>query len=166
VKVTLDDGTALAYDDTGSGERTLLMTHGLGCDRTFMAPQVAYFQDRYRVVNVDLRGHGESDKPDQDYHPDVQAEDLAQLCAKLGITKPVLVGHSLGGVVGLRLAHLHPDLLAALVSIDAAWAVPATVAEPPAASRRKGGVATTSSEAEVSAAAGMTTPIVSGARMA
>ena len=47
-----------------------------------------------------------------------------------------------------------------------AMKVPATVAEPPAASRRNGGVATTSSEAEVSAAAGMTTPIVSGARMA
>lgn len=123
MKLTLHDGVQLAYDDSGSGDRTIVMTHGLGCDRTFMAPQVAHYEGRYRVINVDLRGHGESDKPDQDYHPDVQAEDIAELCAQLGLVKPVLVGHSLGGVVGLRLAHLHPDLLSALVSIDGAWAV-------------------------------------------
>jgi pimeloyl-ACP methyl ester carboxylesterase len=129
MKVTLDDGTALGYDDVGVGARTLLFTHGLGCDRSFMAPQVDYFSKRYRILNVDLRGHGESDKPLQDYHPDVQASDLAEMCAKLGISRPVLVGHSLGGVVGLRLAHLHPELLAGLVALDAAIAVPAEVAE-------------------------------------
>jgi pimeloyl-ACP methyl ester carboxylesterase len=129
VKIRLDNGITLGYDDAGGGSRALLFTHGLGCNRKFMAPQVGYFSDRYRIVNVDLRGHGESDKPRQDYHPDVQAHDLAQLCARLGITRPVLVGHSLGGVVGLRLAHLYPDLLSGLIALDAAIAVSPEVAE-------------------------------------
>lgn len=51
------------------------------------------------------------------------------MCAKLGIRRPVLVGHSLGGVVGLRLAHLYPELLAGLVTLDAAIAVGPEVAE-------------------------------------
>jgi len=129
VKITLDDGCSLVYDDLGSGARTIVMTHGLGCDRTFMAPQVEHYQDRYRVINVDLRGHGESDKPDQDYNPDVQARDIAEMCAKLGIDKPILVGHSLGGVINLRIAALFPDLPAAIVSLDGAWAPTAGVQE-------------------------------------
>jgi pimeloyl-ACP methyl ester carboxylesterase len=129
VKITLEDGITLGYDDVGAGPRTLLFTHGLGCDRSFMAPQVGYFSDRYRIINVDLRGHGESDKPQQDYHPDVQADDLARLCTKLGITRPVLVGHSLGGVVGLRLAHLYPELLSGLIALDSAIAVTPEVAD-------------------------------------
>ena len=129
MKVTLDNGITLGYDDAGTGTQTLLFTHGLGCDRGFMAPQVDYFSDRYRTINVDLRGHGESDKPRQDYHPDVQAHDLAQLCTKLGITRPILIGHSLGGVVGLRLAHLCPDLLSGLIALDSAIAVTPEAAE-------------------------------------
>lgn len=129
MKVTLNDGTTLGYDDTGAGARTLVLTHGLGCDRSFMAPQVAHLSPRYRVINVDLRGHGESDKPRQDYHPDVQARDLAEMCVKLGIIRPVFIGHSLGGVVGLRLAHLFPDLPAGLVALDAAIAVPPEVVQ-------------------------------------
>jgi len=51
------------------------------------------------------------------------------MCAKLRIRRPVLVGHSLGGVVDLRLAHLYPELLAGLVALDAAIAVAPEVAE-------------------------------------
>lgn len=129
MKITLENGITLGYDDVGTGTRTLLFTHGLGCDRSFMAPQVDYFSDRYRIINVDLRGHGASDKPRQDYHPDVQARDLAQLCTRLGITRPMLVGHSLGGAVGLRLAHLCPDLLSGLIALDSAIAVTPETAE-------------------------------------
>jgi pimeloyl-ACP methyl ester carboxylesterase len=107
----------------------MVLTHGLGCDRTMMAPQVAHYASRYRVVNVDLRGHGESDKPEQDYHPDVQARDLAQLFATLGLECPVLLGHSLGGVIGLRLEHLHPGSLSGLIALDSAIAVPQAAAE-------------------------------------
>jgi pimeloyl-ACP methyl ester carboxylesterase len=129
VKITLDSGISLAYDEVGAGPRTLLFAHGLGCDRTTMQPQVEAFSDRYRIVNLDLRGHGESDHPEGAYHPDVLAQDLAEVCAKLGANKPFLVAHSLGGVVGLRLAHLHPDLLAGLIALDSAIAVTPEVIE-------------------------------------
>jgi pimeloyl-ACP methyl ester carboxylesterase len=123
VKITLDSGISLAYDSVGQGARTLVFAHGLGCDRTTMQPQVEAFSDRYRIVNVDLRGHGESDQPSGPYHPDVMAQDLFELCTKLGVDKPFFVAHSLGGVVGLRLAHLQPDLLAGLIALDSAIAV-------------------------------------------
>jgi pimeloyl-ACP methyl ester carboxylesterase len=128
MRITLDDGVDIAYDDVGSGSHTVLLTHGLGCDRTLMAPQVEHFAKHYRVVNVDLRGHGESDKPDQAYHPDVLAHDLAALCTGLGLERPIHIGHSLGGVVGLRLEHLHPGSTSAIVALDSAIAVPEQVA--------------------------------------
>src|SRR5271165_7316091 len=63
MKVTLDDGITLGYDNVGAGARTMLFTHGLRCDRSFMAPQVEYFSQRYRVINVDLRGTGKATDP-------------------------------------------------------------------------------------------------------
>lgn len=74
MKITLDDGTALSYDESGRGSSTLLFVHGWLCNRSFFAPQFEYFSSRHRVVSVDLRGHGDSDKPRQAYHPDLHAK--------------------------------------------------------------------------------------------
>ncbi|MEN2738392.1 alpha/beta hydrolase [Microbacterium sp. X-17] len=129
MRLELSDGTTIAYDDSGTGDRAVLLAHGLGCDRSTMAAQVAALEPDFRVINVDLRGHGESDKPVQGYHPDVFAHDLAEVSRLLDLDKPVLVGHSLGGVSGLRLTHLYPGLLSGLVAMDSAWAVSDAVAE-------------------------------------
>jgi pimeloyl-ACP methyl ester carboxylesterase len=78
---------------------------------------------------VDLRGHGVSDKPVQDYTVAGFADDLAWLCAQLGLAKPVVVGHSMGGNVAFELGRQHPDLPSAVVALDSAivrpdWLVP------------------------------------------
>ncbi len=112
------DGVALAYEEAGSGARPLLFVHGWTCDHTYLAPQLDHFRARHRVVAVDLRGHGQSDKPEQGYAIEGFAEDLAWLCGQLGIEKPVVVGHSMGGTVALALAARYPDLPAAIVMID------------------------------------------------
>ena len=59
-------GVNLSYESTGAGD-PLLFIHGLGSSTQDWEPQVAYFAPRYHVVAVDLRGHGQSDKPPGPY---------------------------------------------------------------------------------------------------
>lgn len=114
----LRDGVALAYDEVGSGSPPLLFVHGWACDRSYFAPQVAHFSGVRRTLAVDLRGHGESDKPLQDYSMAEFADDLAWLCAQVVAEHPIVVGHSMGGLVALVLAERHPTLAAAIVMLD------------------------------------------------
>jgi pimeloyl-ACP methyl ester carboxylesterase len=118
------DGVKLAFEQRGEGDPGIVFIHGWCCDHTFFEPQMDHFSRNHRVVTVDRRGHGESDKPEGSYHPDVFAEDIAWLIDQLGLTKPVVVGHSMGGVVALRLAHLFPESVSALIALDAGWVLP------------------------------------------
>jgi pimeloyl-ACP methyl ester carboxylesterase len=112
------DGVALFYDEAGSGAPPILLVHGWTGDHTYLAPQFEHFRREHRTIAVDLRGHGRSDTPAQDYTMAGFADDLAWLCGELGVYKPVVVGHSMGGVVALELAARHPDLPAAIVALD------------------------------------------------
>jgi pimeloyl-ACP methyl ester carboxylesterase len=109
---------ALAFEETGQGDPPLVFVHGLACHRGFWAPQVERFSRHHHVVAVDLRGHGGSDAPEQAYAMRGFADDVAWTCAQLGIVRPVVVGHSLGGLVGLELAATYPEQVAAVVLID------------------------------------------------
>jgi pimeloyl-ACP methyl ester carboxylesterase len=112
------DGVKLCFEETGSGEPPLLLVHGWTCDHTYMAPQFEHFRRTHRVVAVDLRGHGQSDKPQQDYTMAAFADDLAWLCGQLGVKKPVVIGHSMGGVIALALAARFPEVPGAVVTLD------------------------------------------------
>ena len=57
------DGINLVYEERGSGSPAFVFVHGWTCDRSFFAPQADYFAKKHRVVSLDLRGHGQSDKP-------------------------------------------------------------------------------------------------------
>lgn len=118
------EGVMLAYEESAGPDPPLIFVHGWTCDHTHFAPQVEHFGRRHRIVAVDLRGHGESDKPEQTYTMEGFADDVAWLCRQLQLNKPVIVGHSMGGVVALALASRHPDLPAAIVAVDSPW-VPA-----------------------------------------
>ena len=125
------EGIHLAYSNQGSGTPAFVFVHGWTCDRTFFASQVAYFTPRHRVVTVDLRGHGESDKPTGPYPITAYAEDLAYLIRHLALGQVIAVGHSMGGVAVLQLATTHPDCVAAIVMLD-----PASFVRPPAVRAR------------------------------
>lgn len=112
------DDVELFYTEAGSGEPPVLLVHGWTCDHTAMAPLVTYFRRAHRVVNVDLRGHGESDKPEQEYSMAAFADDLAWMCGQLNLEKPIVIGHSMGGVIAVKLAAQFPDLPSAVVTLD------------------------------------------------
>jgi pimeloyl-ACP methyl ester carboxylesterase len=71
-----------------------------------------------RVLALDQRGHGESDKPDEGYDFATIVEDDHAVLAGLHLDRAVIVGHSWGGAVALRLAITYPEIAAALVLID------------------------------------------------
>lgn len=112
------------YDEDGGGDPPLLFVHGWCCDHTNFAPQFEHFRKAHRCVAVDQRGHGRSDKPEQVYSMSAFAEDLAWLCQEIGLQKPVVVGHSMGGVIATQLAAQFPELPAAIVLVDAPVAAP------------------------------------------
>src|SRR5262245_49939158 len=114
------NGTRLAFDDRGVGKPAFVFIHGWTCNRTFFAPQVEHFAKRHRVVSVDLRGHGESDKPQGPYPISAYAADVAHVIAELKLGKVIAVGHSLGGIIVLQLAAAHPDRGAGIVMVDPA----------------------------------------------
>lgn len=112
------DGVKLFFEEAGGKGAPIVFVHGWCCDHTYFAPQVEHFRRTHRVVAVDLRGHGQSDKPAQDYTMAAFADDLVWLCRQLGVTRPVVIGHSMGGVIAMVLAAQFPDVPAAIVSVD------------------------------------------------
>jgi pimeloyl-ACP methyl ester carboxylesterase len=112
------DDIALAYEDTNTALPPLVLVHGCGLDHGSLTNQAVFFSKSHRVVSVDLRGHGESDAPHQDYTMASFADDLAWLCTELALVKPTVVGHSMGGNVALELAARYPGLLSSIVMID------------------------------------------------
>ena len=112
------DGVALAYEEAGVGDPSLLLVHGIACHRGFWRPQFERFRGEQRVVAIDLRGHGDSDAPHEPYTIQGLAEDVGWMCEQLGLGQPMVVGHSLGGIVALELAATRPDLVASAVMID------------------------------------------------
>jgi len=87
----------------------------------------------HRLIAYDLRGRGDSDKPEHGYSVAIHAEDLAQLIDAWGLDHPVVVGHSMGAFIALYLAAHHPGKLSKLVLIDAGASLPwKTIDERPA----------------------------------
>jgi pimeloyl-ACP methyl ester carboxylesterase len=112
------DGVRLEYEEAGQGGPPLVLVHGLACHRGFWAEQVKYFSRDRRVLAIDLRGHGGSDAPRQRYTMQTLADDVGWMCAQLEVRRPVVVGHSLGGLVALELAAGQDERLGAVVLVD------------------------------------------------
>jgi pimeloyl-ACP methyl ester carboxylesterase len=112
------DGVKLYYERYGAGEPELVFVHGWCCDATLYAPQAEHFRRAHAVTVVELRGCGRSDRPAEGYDIPSLADDLAAVCGDAGIRKPVVVGHSLGGMIALELAARYPGLVGAVVADD------------------------------------------------
>lgn len=123
------DGADIRYVIEGTGPDVLLL-HGASSNAEDMRLALGGHLDGYRAVYVDRPGLGWSERPDGAWTPEREAALLAELMRALNLADPVVVGHSWGGAISMRLAIDHPDALSGLVLIgaplysgvgDAAW---------------------------------------------
>lgn len=110
----------IAYMDEGKGETTLLFIHGLANYAPVWQYQIAELNKSYRCVALDLPGNGYSSRGGYPYSMFFYAETVARFIEALQLKNVVLVGHSMGGQVGMVLALRYPQLLSQLVLIASA----------------------------------------------
>ena len=107
----------------GNGEQALVFAHGFGSDQSAWRYQVANFAPKYRIVLFDHVGAGKSDfnaySPHRYSSLYSYAEDLLDLCAELKLIKPILVGHSVSGMIGLLASLVESNRFSKLVFIGA-----------------------------------------------
>ena len=108
---------SLHYLIRGRGE-PLLLIHGLGCNGADWAFQVAALEKRFLVIVPDLPGSGHSPPPRDEYTIDGFAVALWSLLDHLGVSRPNIIGFSLGGAVALEMATLRPDCVPRLGLIN------------------------------------------------
>jgi pimeloyl-ACP methyl ester carboxylesterase len=123
----------LHYVQWGEQGPPIIFIHGLTANAFCFQAFADDLARDHRVFAYDLRGRGDSDKPESGYNIPIHATDLAELIDALGLDRPVIVGHSLGALIGLYFAKQYPEYLNKLVLIDAGAPLPwKTAAEEPA----------------------------------
>lgn len=113
------DGLKIHTTVTGSGPATVVLVHGYTCDETTWTEQVPALAKQFRVVTLDLPGHGKSDTPRvEQYSMDLFARAVEAVRAEVGAERIIVVGHSMGTPVIVRYASLYPKRVSALVFVD------------------------------------------------
>jgi pimeloyl-ACP methyl ester carboxylesterase len=113
------DGARIHATTTGNGAKTIVLVHGWTCDETSWSEQVPVLAKKYRVITLDLPGHGQSEPPrDGKFSMDVFARAVEAVRAEANIDRVILAGHSMGSPVVYRYAQLYPQHTAALVLVD------------------------------------------------
>lgn len=116
----------IAYESAGAGEPAVVFIHGVCADRSHFQPQIAHFSGRRRVTALDLRGHGQSSVP-LEVTVDDFVTDVLAVADAAGLERAVLCGHSMAGVVGLKVALARPQLVRGVAMIDGTVLFPETV---------------------------------------
>jgi len=113
------DGIPLHWTSAGAGTHTLMLVHGWTCDDTSWSGQVPALTRQYRVLTLDLPGHGKSGRLEASkFSMDLFARAVEAVRAEAGADRLVLVGHSMGTPVIRQYARLYPQHVTALVLVD------------------------------------------------
>jgi pimeloyl-ACP methyl ester carboxylesterase len=128
------NGTELFFDVAGSEldaatefrqKPTLIILHGgPGFDHTYLRPWLDPMSGFVRLIYIDQRGCGRSQRHSHEYYQlGIMADDIVLFCKALDIERPVVLGQSFGGFVALSIAHRHPDFPAGIILFDTspAW---------------------------------------------
>jgi pimeloyl-ACP methyl ester carboxylesterase len=121
--VPSEDGASIRYDLLGDGETTLILVHGWCCDRRVWDRQADHLGARYRVVCLDLAGHGESGQDRSKFTIAAFAQDVIAVVEHLGLKRVVLIGHSMSGGVIVEAARHLGSVVIGLVGVDTLWDV-------------------------------------------
>ena len=112
------NGCTYFYQDTGTGDETIVFGHGFLMTHRMWDAQIDALSDRYRCVAVDWRGQGQSEVTDGGYDVPDLARDLVALIDTLDLGRVHYVGLSMGGFVGFDLLAHHADVLRSAVLLD------------------------------------------------
>jgi len=107
------------YLTQGQGTtNSIVFIHGWACNAGFWREQVPVFQEKAKLVLIDLPGHGESDKPETDYTMDYFADAVIAVMRDAKVEKATLVGHSMSAPVICKVYAKGPERVAGLVAVD------------------------------------------------
>lgn len=112
------------YVKWGTQGPPIVCVHGLTANAFFFQAVADDLARDHQVYAYDLRGRGDSDKPEQGYSVPIHAEDLAQLIDAWGLERPIIIGHSLGALIALYFAAHYPTKLSKLILVDAGAPLP------------------------------------------
>lgn len=116
-KLQISPDTEIAYIEAGTGDKVLILIHGLGSYLPAWNKNISELATHYRVIALDLPGYGKSSKGNYEFSMTYYAQVIKEFAAKKGLEKVTLVGHSMGGQIGLTAALQHPDLVEKLILI-------------------------------------------------
>jgi pimeloyl-ACP methyl ester carboxylesterase len=122
------DGASLFYQKKGNGDPALVFVHGWTCDHTHFVSQVEHFSAEHQTVVLDLPGHGQSDAVGP-FNIEAYSDDVAWLCRALDLDRPVVIGHSMGGMIAVQLGASYPEMVSAVVALDSPFLSPAGLQE-------------------------------------
>jgi pimeloyl-ACP methyl ester carboxylesterase len=122
--VKSSDGVNIAYQVYGDGNIPLVFVHGWCCDKSYWKEQTSILKKQYKIVAIDLAGHGESGLGRKSYTIPMFAADVSSVINKLGLNNFILIGHSMGVSVILEVAVNNLDKTRAIFSVDYLKAIP------------------------------------------
>jgi pimeloyl-ACP methyl ester carboxylesterase len=118
------NGISLGYLRTGGAKPPVVLLHGLMGSGACWTPLARALEDEFDVIMPDARGHGGSSAPQNGYRYDDHASDVVGLIRGLRLSRPVLLGHSMGGMTAAVVASRGAGLLRGLVLVDPTFLSP------------------------------------------
>lgn len=109
---------AINYDVTGRGDTALVFLHDWNLNRTYWSDYTEQYKERFRVISLDLAGHGRSGRDRTQWTIESFARDVMHVLDKEGVSKVILVGHSLGADVALQFHAFRPKAVVGIVAIE------------------------------------------------
>lgn len=117
MKNILYKNTKISYTDSGEGNAIVLL-HGFLENKKMWKDYVSFFSNQYRIITIDLLGHGESDCLGYVHSMEDNARAVHEVLEYLQIKKTTILGHSMGGYVGLAFAELYPESIQKLILLN------------------------------------------------
>jgi pimeloyl-ACP methyl ester carboxylesterase len=123
------DGATIHWTSRGSGRQTLILVHGWTCDESSWREQVPALSKTYRVITLDLPGHGKSGLP-KAFSMELFARAIEAVRVEAKVDRAILVGHSMGTPVIRKYALMYPARVSGLVLVDGLVQAPAAGVQP------------------------------------
>lgn len=116
---TIDtNNESISYYDTENGITTLLFIHGAFIDKEYWKEQLNHFSPNYRVVALDLAGHGKSSTNRENWTIEIYGKDISKFIEKLDLKNVILIGHSIGGDIMLEAINNYDKKIIGIIGVD------------------------------------------------